>query len=83
MRRPADEDLIGRTIAGKFEVLSFLGGGAMGAVYKAYQPSIEKYVAIKVLHRDLVTHPTFVMRFEREAKAASLLDHGNLMRVVD
>ncbi len=83
MGRPADTEIIGRNIAGKFVIESFLGGGAMGGVYKAYQRSIEKHVAIKVLHREYVADPTFVSRFEREAKAASLLDHVNLMRVVD
>ena len=83
MSRPADEEMIGRNVAGKFLVEKFLGGGAMGAVYKAYQKSIEKHVAIKVLHKEFVVEPTFVSRFEREAKAASLLDHINLMRVID
>ena len=80
MPTPADEEMIGRHVAGKFLVETFLGGGAMGAVYKAYQKSIEKHVAIKVLHRQFVTDSNFVSRFEREAKAASLLDHANLMR---
>jgi len=83
MSRPADEEMIGRNVAGKFLVEKFLGGGAMGAVYKAYQKSIEKHVAIKVLHKEFGAEPSFVSRFEREAKAASLLDHGNLMRVID
>jgi serine/threonine protein kinase len=83
MSRAADEEMIGRNVAGKFLVEKFLGGGAMGAVYKAYQKSLEKHVAIKVLHREFVVEPSFVSRFEREAKAASLLDHVNLMRVLD
>jgi len=83
MARAADEEMIGRKVAGKFVVEKFLGGGAMGAVYKAYQASLEKHVAIKVLHKEFGNEPTFVSRFEREAKAASLLDHPNLMRVVD
>src|ERR1700722_7784590 len=83
MARPAAEEMIGRNVAGKFLVETFLGGGAMGAVYMAYQKSIEKHVAIKVLHREFVTDSNFVSRFEREAKAASLLDHANLMRVMD
>ena len=83
MSRPADEEMIGRNVAGKFVVEKFLGGGAMGAVYKAYQKSIEKHVAIKVLHKEFGAEASFVSRFEREAKAASLLDHVNLMRVID
>src|SRR3984885_6440671 len=83
MARLADEALIGRTLAGKFVVESFIGGGAMGAVYRAKQLSLDKSVAIKVLHGDLGGDPTFIARFEREAKAASRLDHRNSMRVLD
>jgi serine/threonine-protein kinase len=82
MARPVDEALIGRTIAGKFTIESFVGGGAMGAVYKAKQLSLDKAVAIKVLHADL-SDPTFIARFQREAKSASKLDHPNSMRVLD
>jgi serine/threonine protein kinase len=83
MARLADEALIGRTIASKFVVEAFIGGGAMGAVYKAKQLSLDRAVAIKVLHGDLVSDGTFIARFQREAKAASRLDHPNSMRVLD
>jgi serine/threonine-protein kinase len=83
MARPADDALIGRTLAGKFVVETFIGGGAMGAVYRATQLSLDKSIAIKVLHGELVGDPTFIARFEREAKAASRLDHPNSMRVLD
>ena len=83
MARAADDALIGRTLAGKFVVESFIGGGAMGAVYRAKQVSLDKSVAIKVLHGDLVGDPTFIARFQREAKAASRLDHPNSVRVLD
>jgi hypothetical protein len=79
----ADEALIGRTIAGKFAIESYLGGGAMGAVYRARQTALEKTVALKVLHRELAQDAGFIMRFQREAKAASRLDHPNSMRVID
>jgi serine/threonine-protein kinase len=74
---PADRvhALVGRTIAGKFLVASYLGGGAVGAVYKD--------VAIKVLHGEHAGDAMFAARFEREAKAASKLDHPNSMRVLD
>jgi hypothetical protein len=55
----------------------------MGAVYRATQLSLDKSIAIKVLHGELVSDPTFIARFEREAKAASRLDHPNSMRVLD
>src|SRR5687768_1211180 len=78
-----DPKLIGRVIANKFIVESFLGGGAMGAVYKARQSALEKNVAVKVLHGALSVDPSFAARFHREAKAASRMDHPNSMRVID
>jgi eukaryotic-like serine/threonine-protein kinase len=83
MAKADDDALLGRTIANKFVVESFIGGGAMGAVYKAKQLSLDKYVALKVLRSELVTDSTFVARFQREAKAASRLDHPNSVRVLD
>jgi len=78
-----DPALIGRTVAGKYKIEKFLGGGAMGAVYKARQSSLEKNVALKVMHRAIAVDPNYVGRFHREAKAASRLDHPNSMRVID
>jgi len=78
-----DESLFGRTIAGKYCIEEFVGGGAMGAVYKARQVALEKIVAIKVLHREVLKDAQFSMRFKREAKAASRLDHPNSLRVLD
>ena len=78
-----DPALIGRTIAGKYVILSYIGAGAMGAVYQARQVALEKIVAIKVLHRELTSDESFTARFKREAKAASRLDHPNSMRVID
>src|ERR1700722_10395428 len=83
MARAADETLFGRSIAGKYVVESFVGGGAMGSVYRARQTEIDKLVALKVLHRELLVDPQFSARFKREAKAASRLDHPNSMRVLD
>jgi serine/threonine-protein kinase len=82
-RDAPDESLLGRTIAGKFAVESYVGGGAMGAVYKARQVALEKVVAIKVMHRDIAKDEKYVHRFKREAKAASKLDHPNSLRVID
>jgi serine/threonine-protein kinase len=78
-----DPELIGRTVSGKYKIEKFLGGGAMGAVYKARFAALEKYVAVKVMHQSIAVDPNFVGRFHREAKAASRLDHPNSMRVID
>ncbi len=77
------EALIGRTIAGKYEIESLVGQGAMGAVYKARQVTLGTTLAIKVLHRQLAGEPMFAARFLREAQAASRVDHPSSMRVVD
>ncbi len=78
----SDEALLGRTIAGKFVIDSFVGGGAMGAVYKAKQTALNKVVAVKVMHKEGFG-ATFGERFKREAQAASKLDHPNSLRVID
>jgi len=79
----ADDELIGRTVAGKFLIESYVGGGAMGAVYKAKQLALDKIIAVKVMHREMAKDEKFVARFKREAKAASKLDHPNSLRVID
>ncbi len=75
--------VVGKTIAGKFLIASYLGGGAVGAVYKARHLALDKVVAIKLLHGEHAGDAMFAARFEREAKAASKLDHPNSMRVLD
>ena len=77
------DPIVGREIAGKYVVERFLGGGAMGAVYKARQVALDKAIAIKVMHKELATDHMFAARFHREAKAASRLDHPNSIRVMD
>jgi serine/threonine-protein kinase len=79
----AFDQLVGRTIAGKFLVEGLIGSGAMGAVYKARQIALDKTIAIKVLHSENADEPTFAARFQREAKAASRLNHPNSMAVID
>jgi serine/threonine protein kinase len=83
MPEGADPALIGRRVAGKFVVEQFLGGGAMGAVYRARDDSLDRKVALKVMHPAVAIDPSFVSRFHREAKAASRLDHPNSMRVIE
>jgi serine/threonine-protein kinase len=78
-----DPSMIGRLVSGKYTIEKFLGGGAMGAVYKARFAALEKNVAVKVMHRSVAVDPNFVGRFHREAKAASRLDHPNSIRVID
>jgi serine/threonine protein kinase len=76
-------DLVGRTIAGKFKVLSPVGEGAMGSIWKAEQTSLGKMVCIKVLHQHLSGDKTVSKRFHREARAASRIKHSNAINIID
>ncbi len=77
------DPLLNRVIAGNFRIERLLGAGAMGNVYKAEQLSLGKAVAIKVLHVHLMGDEKLVMRFKREAKSASLLNHPNSIQIID
>jgi serine/threonine protein kinase len=74
---------LGRTIAGKFQIVDLLGQGGMGKVYRAKHITLEKTVCIKMLRPALLEDQTVVGRFEREAKSASRLNHGNSIQVLD
>ena len=75
-------DLIGRNL-GKYRIVAHLGQGGMAQVYKAYQPGLDRYVAIKVLHPHLAKDQEFVGRFEREARLVSRLRHQHILQVFD
>ena len=74
--------MIGETL-GKYRITEHLGTGGMSEVYKAYQPGLDRYVAIKVLHSFLATEEDFLTRFQREAKVAAMLRHPNIVQVYD
>ena len=74
--------MIGETL-GKYQVVEHLGRGGMAEVYKAYQPALERWVAIKVLHAFLAVEKDFLTRFQREARAVAALRHPNIVQVYD
>lgn len=74
---------LGRTIGDRFRVDAVIGEGAMGVVYRAHHMGLRKDVALKLLHRELTANAEMVARFDREAAAASRLDHVNCVRVLD
>ena len=76
-------DEANREKIGGYEVLSELGRGGMGVVYKAYQVSLNRIVALKVLSEQIAQDKAFVRRFEREAKAAAQLSHPNVVTIHD
>ena len=68
---------------GPFEVLEPLGAGGMGEVYRARDSRLGRIVAVKVLRPDLAADPDRIERFEREARAASALNHPNIVTIYD
>jgi len=71
------------TRLGPYEILSPLGAGGMGEVYKAKDTRLDRMVAVKVLPEHLATHPDALARFEREAKAVAALNHPNILGLFD
>jgi serine/threonine protein kinase len=68
---------------GPYTLLEQLGQGGMATVYKAYHTTLDRYVAIKVLHLAFLEDDNFLARFQREAKAVARLDHPNIIPVYD
>ena len=68
---------------GRYRIVSELGRGAMGVVYKAHDPQIDRIIALKVLRRDRVTSNEFVRRFLKEAMAVGRLSHPSIVTVYD
>src|SRR5579859_5961315 len=74
--------MIGQTL-GHYCIESTLGEGGMGVVYKALDTHLDRPVAIKVLRAEAVTSPERKRRFVQEAKAASALNHPNILHIYD
>ncbi|MCC6978470.1 MAG: serine/threonine protein kinase [Candidatus Melainabacteria bacterium] len=70
-------------IGGRYIPRELIGEGGWCAVYSAYDKVLDRYVAVKLLHRPLAANPDNLIRFEREAKAASSLSHDNIASIFD
>jgi serine/threonine protein kinase len=71
------------THIGKYELISPLGHGGMGTVYKAFHPQLQRFVAIKLLLETTESDPDFIARFQREAVAVAQLRHPHIVQVFD
>jgi len=73
-------------LAGKFpqlDILELIGSGGMGAVYKARQKALDRFVALKILPPDVSRAPSFAERFVREAKVLAKLNHPNIVTLYE
>jgi serine/threonine protein kinase/beta-lactam-binding protein with PASTA domain len=75
--------VIGKKLAGRYEILGRVGGGGMAVVYKAKDLLLDRIVAVKVLRSQYAIDDDFVYRFRREAQAAASLSHPNIVSIYD
>jgi serine/threonine protein kinase len=75
-------ELIGKTV-GQYQIIEQIGAGGMATIFKAYQPSIDRYVAVKILPSQLAEDENFVKRFAHEARAIAALEHPHILPVHD
>jgi eukaryotic-like serine/threonine-protein kinase len=74
---------IGDLLAGRYEILQLLGEGGMGAVYKAADRELDRFVALKVIRRELASNPSILARFKQELLLAHQVTHRNVIRIYD
>lgn len=73
----------GRVLGNRYEILQLLGEGGMGAVYKARDIEVDRFVAVKVIRPDLASRPDILARFKQELILARQVTHKNVIRIFD
>ena len=75
--------MVGELIADRYELEELVGSGGMSSVYRAHDSLLERHVALKVMHEQLLSEGDHVERFRREARLAAQLSHPNIVTVID
>jgi serine/threonine protein kinase/predicted nucleic acid-binding Zn-ribbon protein len=78
-----NDNMLGRIIGGRFEIVRMIGQGGMGAVFEAKHQTLPRKFAIKILRPELARSRDFVERFRREAVAAGRIEHPNIIYITD
>ncbi len=73
----------GEVLGGRYEILQMLGEGGMGAVYKAKDRELDRFVALKLIRRELAANPAIVARFKQELLLSHQVTHKNVIRIYD
>ena len=82
-RPSTSSQMIGTVLSGRYKLEAKLGSGGMSTVYLASDTTLDRSVAVKVMHRALADDPEFVARFTREAKASAKLSAAEIVAVHD
>ena len=83
LKSPELDPLVGTRLGDRYEIVSVIGRGGMGVVYKARQEQMDKLMAIKMLHSHMVSDSEAVKRFYREAKTVSQVKHHHIVTLFD
>src|SRR3954452_17779752 len=83
VRSPLQSTLIGTVLSGRYKLDSKLGSGGMSTVYLARDETLERWVAVKLMHREMSDQPDQLERFRREARSVAQVSHPNVVSVID
>ena len=81
--RPSSAQMIGTVLSGRYRLEAKLGSGGMSTVYLARDETLDRPVAVKVMHREMSEQPDQLERFRQEARAVAKLSHPNVVSVID